>query len=43
VSVRTEQPLAFAFGMFVGAIVADLCLIGGELLAYAIHWRDQLR
>lgn len=40
-SVRTEQPLAFALGVFVGAIVADLLLIGGEVLARVMQWRAE--
>lgn len=40
-SVRTEQPLAFALGCCVGAVVADLLLIGGEVLARVMQWRAQ--
>lgn len=40
-TARTEHPLAFALGMFAGAIVADLLLIGGEAFAHLMHWRGQ--
>lgn len=40
-SVRTENPLAYAVGFLVGAIVADLLLIGGDVLARVMHWREQ--
>lgn len=40
-SVRSEHPLAVAFGFFLGAVVADLLLIGGEVLAHVMVWRDR--
>ena len=39
-SVRAEHPLAVAFGFFVGAIVADLLLIGGDVWAQVAAWRS---
>jgi hypothetical protein len=38
-SVRTEHPLPYAIGFLVGAVVADLFLIGGEVLGFVIKWR----
>lgn len=40
-TLRAEHPLAFALGCMVGAVVADLLLIGGEVLGFAMHWRSQ--
>jgi hypothetical protein len=38
-SLRTEHPLPYAVGFLMGAVVADLFLIGGEVLAWVINWR----
>ena len=43
VSVRTENPLAYAVGFLAGAIVADLLLIGADAFAYVMHWRGLRR
>lgn len=40
-SVRSENPLAYAVGFLVGAVVADLFLIGGEVLAHVMKWRAE--
>lgn len=40
-SLRTEHPLPYAVGFLMGAVVADLFLIGGDLLARVIAWRSQ--
>ena len=39
-SVRAEHPLAFAFGMFAGAIVTDLVIFGFEAFGHVMHWRE---
>lgn len=40
-SVRSEAPLAYAVGFLIGAVVADLLLIGGEVLARVMQWRAE--
>lgn len=40
-TLRAQHPLTFAVGCLVGAVVADLLLIGGEVLATVLHWRGQ--
>ena len=40
-SIRSEHPLPYAVGFLMGAIVADLFLIGGEVFAYVMKWRSQ--
>lgn len=42
-SVRADNPLAFAVGCLVGAIIADLLLIGGDVFATVMHWRAEWR
>ena len=42
-SLRAEQPLAFALGCLVGALVADLLMVGADVLGFALHWRAQGR
>lgn len=40
-NLHVEHPLSVAFGFFLGAVVADLLLIGGEVLARVMQWRAQ--
>ena len=42
-TMRSQHPLAFAVGCLVGAVVADLLLIGGELFGHVMHWRQEWR
>lgn len=41
-AVTTSAPtLKFALGFFVGVILADVILIGADVLATALHWWAQ--
>lgn len=38
-SVRADNPLAFAMGSLVGSVVTSALIIGGHVFAAVMQWR----